>query len=67
MHPSATPEQAARKRAHPERMLARAERRHRQAAKLVDKWKLRTAELDRAGVAAKQATLWADEHPKCAG
>ena len=66
MHPSATPEssseQAARKRAHAERMLARAERRHRQAAKLVDKWKLRVAELDRAGIAAKQATLWADEH-----
>jgi len=42
-------------------MLARAERRSRQAAKLVDKWKLRLAELDRAGVAAKQAKLWADE------
>ena len=45
-------------------MLARAERRHRQAAKLVDKWKLRVADLDRAGVAAKQATLWADEQLK---
>jgi hypothetical protein len=42
-------------------MLARAERRSRQAAKLVDKWKLHLAELDRAGVAAKQARLWADE------
>jgi hypothetical protein len=27
----------------------------------VDKWKLRLADLDRAGVAAKQAKLWADE------
>ena len=71
MHQSATsessPEQAARKRAHAERMLARAERRHRQAARLVDKWKLCVAELDRAGVAAKQATLWADETPGSEG
>ena len=71
MHHSATPEsspeQPTRKRAHAERMLARAERRHKQAAKLVDKWKLRVAELDRAGVAAKQATLWADEHPGSEG
>lgn len=65
--PESQPEQAARKRAHAERMLARAERRHRQAGKLVDKWKLRVAELDRAGVAAKQATLWADEHPESEG
>jgi hypothetical protein len=43
-------------------MLARAEKRYRQAAKLVKKWRLRIAELDRAGVAAKQARLWADEH-----
>ena len=48
-------------RIHAERMLARAERRSRQAAKLVEKWKLRLAELDRTGVAAKQARLWADE------
>lgn len=40
---------------------ARAERRSRQAGKLVDKWKLRVAELDRDGVAEKQARLWADE------
>ena len=59
--------QAARKRAHAERMLVRAERRHRQAARLVDKWKLRIAELDRAGIAAKQATLWAEEHPESEG
>ncbi len=42
-------------------MLARAERRSRQADKLVQKWKLRLAELDRQGVAAKQAKLFADE------
>jgi hypothetical protein len=42
--------------------LHRAERRSRQAAKLVDKWKSRLVELDRAGVAARQAKLWADEH-----
>jgi len=48
-------------RIHAERMLARAERRSRQAGKLVDKWKLRLDELDRAGVAAQQAKLFADE------
>ena len=53
-----------RKRTHAERMLARAERRSRQAAKLVDKWKLRLAELDRYGIEAKQAKLWADDHPE---
>jgi len=37
--------------------------RRRQATKLVDKWKLRLAELDRAGVATRQARLWAEEHP----
>ena len=42
-------------------MLARAERRSRQAASLVDKWKARLAELDREGVAAKQAKLWAND------
>jgi hypothetical protein len=55
------PDKPMQQRAHAERMLARAERRSRQAAKLVDKWKLRLAELDRAGVAAKQAKLWPDE------
>lgn len=44
-------------------MLARAERRSRQAEKLVQKWKLRLVELDRLGVAATQAKLFADEHP----
>ena len=52
-----------RRRAHAERMLARAEKRHRQATKLLDKWKLRLAGLDRAGVAARQVRLWAEEHP----
>jgi hypothetical protein len=42
-------------------MLARAERRSRQAAKLVGKWKARLADLDREGIAAKQAKLWGDE------
>lgn len=48
-------------RAHAEKMLARAERRVRQASKLVDKWKLRIAELDRKGIEARQARLWSDE------
>ena len=52
-----------RKRAHTERMLARAEKRSRQAQKLVDKWKLRLAELDREGIAAKQAKLWVEDEP----
>jgi hypothetical protein len=56
-----TLDKSTQQRIHAERMLARAERRSRQAANLVDKWKLRLAELDRAGVAAKQAKLWADE------
>ena len=43
-------------------MLARAERRSRQAAKLVEKWKARLVELKREGVAAKQAKLWVDDH-----
>ncbi len=44
-------------------MLARAKRRLRQAANLVGKWKLCLAELDRAGIDAKQATLWSEEDP----
>jgi len=44
-------------------MLVRAEKRQQQATKLVEKWKLRLTELDRAGVAARQARLWAEEHP----
>ncbi len=41
-------------------MLARAERRQKQAAKLIEKWKERLAELDRAGIAARQPTLWTE-------
>jgi hypothetical protein len=44
-------------------MLARAERRSRQALKLVEKWKARLADLDREGVVAKQAKLFADDQP----
>ena len=42
-------------------MLARAERRSRQAATLVAKWKARLAELEREGVVARQTRLWAEE------
>lgn len=42
---------------------SRAEQRLRQAINLADKWKLRLAELDRAGIDAKQANLWPDEQP----
>ena len=52
-----------RQRAHAERMLARAERRSQQASKLVEKWKLRLAYLERAGVAAKQTKLFGDDQP----
>ena len=50
-------------RTHAERMLARAERRSRQVLKLIDKWKTRLTELDREGVAARQAKLFADDQP----
>ena len=53
-----------RKRAHIERMLARAEQRSRQAMKLVEKWKGKLSELEREGVAAKQARLFADDQPE---
>ena len=56
------PDKPTQQRSHVERMLARAERRSRQAAKLVEKWKSRLVELDRAGVAAKQAKVWSEEH-----
>ena len=39
-------------------MLARAEKRSRQAQKIVEKWKARIASMDREGVAAQQARLW---------
>jgi hypothetical protein len=61
-HSAGTSDKPTQQRIHVERMLARAELRSRQAAKLVAKWKSRPVELDRAGVAAKQAKLWADEH-----
>ena len=61
-HSAGKPDKPTQQRLHVERMLARAERRSRQAAKLVEKWKSRLVELDRAGVAAKQAKLWSEEH-----
>ena len=61
-HSAGRSDKPTQQRLHVERMLARAERRSRQAAKLVEKWKSRLAELDRAGVDARQAKLWADEH-----
>jgi len=61
-HSAAKPDRPTQQRSHAQRMLARAERRSRQAAKLVDKWKLRLVELDRAGVAARQAKVWSEEH-----
>jgi F0F1-type ATP synthase membrane subunit b/b' len=51
-----------RRRAHVERMLQRAEKRSRRAQKLVEKWKAKLMELDRKGIAAKQALLWQEEH-----
>ncbi len=52
-----------RQRVHAERMLARAERRSRQALQLVEKWKTKLTDLDREGIAAKQAILFADDRP----
>lgn len=51
-----------RQRAHVERMVLRAEKRSRQTQKIVEKWKAKLMELDRAGVAAKQARLWQEEN-----
>jgi hypothetical protein len=59
-HSTNKPDKPTLQRIHVEQMLARAERRSHQAAKLVDKWKSRLVELDRAGVAAKQARLWSE-------
>jgi len=56
------PSEASRQRANAERMLARAQKKAAQAGLLVEKWKQRIAELDRIGVAARQAQLWSDEH-----
>jgi hypothetical protein len=61
-HSAGKPDQPIQQRIHVERMLARAVRRSNQAAKLIDKWKYRLVKLGRAGVAARPAKLWADEH-----
>ncbi len=53
-----------RQRAHAERMLSRAERRSRQALKLVEKWKTKLADLEREGVAARQAKLFTEDQPE---
>lgn len=50
-----------REREHAERMLTRAQRQLTRAAKLVEKWQTRIANLDRAGVAAIQPRLWPEE------
>jgi hypothetical protein len=50
-----------REREHAERMLKRAQRQQTRAAKLVEKWQTRIANLDRAGIAAVQPRLWSDE------
>ena len=52
-----------RRRAHVERMLARARKRSRQAQKIVAKWEAKLMELDREGVATKQPRLWQEEQP----
>jgi hypothetical protein len=49
-----------RERERAERMLKRAQQQVR-AAKLVEKWQTRIANLDRARVAAIQPRLWSDE------
>ena len=59
---SPIPNLETRQRAHVERMLERTESVVLQAQKIVEKWKAKLMELDRAGVAAKQARLWQDEH-----
>jgi hypothetical protein len=50
-----------REREHAERMLKRAQRQQVRAAKLVEKWQTRIANLDRAGIAAIQPRLWLGE------
>jgi hypothetical protein len=49
-----------RERQHVERMLGRARRRAKQAARLVEKWEKRLAAVDRLEVDAKQPKLWED-------
>jgi anti-sigma-K factor RskA len=58
------PDTETRQRKYVERMLARAEKRSRQARKLIEKWQARLAELDREVVAARQPRLWADDQPE---
>jgi anti-sigma-K factor RskA len=53
-----------RERKHVERMLGRARRRAKQAAKLVEKWEKRLAAMDRLEVDAKQPKLWEDSEPE---
>ena len=55
-----------RHRAHVERMLARAQKRSRQALKIVAKWEAKLAELSREGVRTTQPRLWQEEHPHSA-
>ena len=43
-------------------MLARAQKKESQASKLVEKWKKKISELDRIGVDAMQARLWAEDN-----
>ena len=50
-----------RQRKHAERMLQRAQKRQAQAAKLVEKWQRKVADLDRAGIAQVQPRLWPEE------
>jgi hypothetical protein len=50
-----------REREHAERMLKRAQRQQVRAAKLVEKWQTRIANLDRAGITAIQPRLWLGE------
>ncbi|WP_035358213.1 hypothetical protein [Edaphobacter aggregans] len=52
---------ASTKREHVERMLMRARRRAKQAAKLVEKWEKKLADVDRLDVEAKQAKLWEED------
>jgi anti-sigma-K factor RskA len=52
---------SSRQRAHAERMLQRAQKRQTQAAKLVEKWQRKLADLDRADVSQVQPRLWSEE------
>lgn len=58
MKPPKSTEQ--RKREHVERMLARAERRHKQTGRLVEKWRVKLEELDRVRTSHLQPRLWVE-------